>query len=116
VLGGRGPIVAPNEAWPGGRPWPGPLGAYDITGSVTDDLGSAVASWRTVRDDYPEACQVFEKQRDAVGATVVSGLLPGWSTVETIVTFLNPETGSQGNDPLTVLYYEVTIDDTCHSE
>jgi hypothetical protein len=47
---------------------------------------------------------------------VVSGLLPGWSTVETIVTFLNPETGGQGNDPLTVLYYEVTVDDTCHRE
>lgn len=93
-------------------------GAYDITASVTNEDGKALASWRTVRDEYPEACQVFENQRDAVGATeaVVSGLLPGWSTVETIVTFLNPETGGQGNDPLTVLYYEVTVDDTCHRE
>ena len=93
-------------------------GAYDLTGAVTDDRGKSLANWRTVRDDTPVACQVFEKQRDAVGATeaVVSGLLPGWSTVETIVTFLNPKTGTQGNDPLTVMYYEVTVDDTCHSE
>jgi len=93
-------------------------GDYDITGATTNDLGKAVASWRTVRDNYPQACRVFEKQRDAVGATEakVSGLLPGWSTVETIVSFLNPESGNQGNDPLTVLYYEVTVDDTCHSE
>jgi hypothetical protein len=93
-------------------------GAYDLTGAVTDDLGKSLAKWKTVRDDYPVACRVFEKQRDAVGATeaVVSGLLPGWSTVETIVTFLNPKTGTQGNDPLTVMYYEVTVDDTCHSE
>jgi hypothetical protein len=61
---------------------------------------------------------VFEKQRDAVGATeaVVSGLLPGWSTVETIVTFLNPNTGGQGDAPLTVLYYDVAYDDPCHNE
>jgi hypothetical protein len=93
-------------------------GSYDIMGTVTNDEGKAVASWRTVEDDYPEACHVFEKQRDAVGATeaMVSGLLAGWSTVETIVTFLNPNTGTQGNAPLTVLYYEVTVDDTCHVE
>jgi hypothetical protein len=93
-------------------------GSFDVMATMTNDLGEAVATWRTVSDDYPEACQVFEKQRDAVGATeaTVSGLLSGWSTVETIVTFLNPNTGTQGHDPLTVLYYEVTVDDTCHSE
>jgi hypothetical protein len=93
-------------------------GTFDIMSSMTDDLGKGVATWRTIKDDYPPACQVFDKQRDAVGATeaVVSGLLPGWSTVETIVTFLNPNTGSQGHDPLTVMYYEVTVDDTCHRE
>lgn len=93
-------------------------GSFDITQSVTDDLGKAVATWRTVKDDYPPACQVFENQRDAVGATeaIVSGLLPGWSTVEAIVTFLNPNTGTQGHDPLTVMYYEVSTDDTCHTE
>lgn len=93
-------------------------GSFNIMPAFTNEFGKALASWETVTDDYPEACQVFEKQRDAVGATeaVVSGLLPGWSTVETIVTFLNPETGGQGHDPLTVLYYEVTVDDTCHRE
>jgi len=93
-------------------------GEFNIIGTVTNEDGQSLSSWKTVRDDYPEACQVFEKQRDAVGATeaIVSGLLPGWSTVETIVNFLNPETGGQGNDPLTVLYYEVTVDDTCHRE
>ena len=93
-------------------------GSYDLTQSMTDEDGKAAASWRTVRDDYPPACQVFEKQRDAVGATeaVVSGLLPGWSTVETIVTFLNPNTGGQGDAALTVLYYEVETDDPCHNE
>lgn len=93
-------------------------GSYDIMPSVTNDEGKAVATWRTVRDDHPPACQVFENQRDAVGATeaVVKGLLPGWSTVETVVTFLNPNTGTQGNAPLTVLYYEVSYDDTCHRE
>ncbi len=113
----KGPIEGKSIEWSVSSGLEG-HGAYDITGGVTDDLGKSVASWRTVRDDYPEACQVFEKQRDAVGATeaVVSGLLPGWSTVETIVTFLNPETGGQGHDPLTVLYYEVTVDDTCHTE
>lgn len=93
-------------------------GSYDVTGTTTNDLGKATASWRTITDNTPPACQTFEHQRDAVGATeaVVSGLLPGWSTVETIVTFLNPETGTQGNDPLTVLYYDITVDDTCHAE
>jgi hypothetical protein len=93
-------------------------GTFDVTQSVTDDLGQAFATWRTVKDDTPEACQVFDNQRDAVGATeaIVSGLLPGWKTVETIVTFLNPNTGTQGHDPLTVLYYEVSTDDTCHTE
>ncbi len=93
-------------------------GSFDVTPSITNDLGQATATWRTVTDHYPEACHVFENQRDAVGATeaVVSGLLSGWSTVETIVTFLNPNTGTQGHDPLTVLYYEVSTDDTCHSE
>ena len=94
-------------------------GSYDLTASMTNEDGKATASWRTVSDgDLPPACQVFEKQRDAVGATeaVVSGLLPGWSTVETIVTFLNPNTGGQGDAPLTVLYYDVAADDPCHSE
>jgi hypothetical protein len=93
-------------------------GAFDITQSTTDYQGKAVATWRTVKDDIAPACQVFENQRDAVGATqaIVSGLLPGWSTVETIVTFLNPNTGTQGHDPLTVLYYDVSDDDTCHTE
>jgi hypothetical protein len=93
-------------------------GSYDLTQSMTDEDGKATASWRTVKDDYPPACQVFENQRDAVGATeaVVSGLLPGWSTVETIVTFLNPNTGGQGDAALTVLYYDVATDDPCHNE
>ncbi len=93
-------------------------GSFDVTQPSTDEFGRAVATWRTFRDEIPQACQVFDKQRDAVGATeaVVSGLLPGWSTVETIVTFLNPNTGGQGNAPLTVLYYEVTTNDPCHNE
>lgn len=93
-------------------------GSFDIMPSQTDEGGEAMATWRTVTDEIPEGCQVFEKQRDAVGATeaMVSGLLPGWSTVETIVSFLNPETGTQGHDPLTVLYYEVETNDTCHRE
>jgi hypothetical protein len=93
-------------------------GSYDLTQSVTDDLGQAIATWRTIQDEEPLACQVFENQRDAVGATeaMVTGLLPGWSTVETVVTFLNPNAGGQGNAPLTVLYYEVEIGDPCHSE
>jgi hypothetical protein len=113
----KGPIEGKSIEWGVSSGLEG-HGSYDIMPSVTDDLGKAVATWRTVKDNYPPACQVFEKQRDAVGATeaVVSGLLPGWSTVETIVTFLNPNTGSQGNSPLTVLYYEVTVDDTCHRE
>lgn len=93
-------------------------GSFDITASKTNDDGEAMATWRTVKDDIPKSCEVFEKQRDAVGAieATVSGVLPGWSTVEAIVTFLNPETGTQGHDPLTVLYYEVKTDDTCHRE
>ncbi|MEN9578736.1 MAG: hypothetical protein RJA70_1745 [Pseudomonadota bacterium] len=93
-------------------------GSYDLMGATTDENGKALASWRTVTDELPKACQVLEKQRDAVGATeaVVSGLLSGWSTVETIVTFLNPNTGTQGNAPLTVLYYQLKTDDTCHVE
>jgi len=94
-------------------------GSYDLTAMTTDEDGKAIASWRTVTDgELPPACMVFEKQRDAVGATeaVVSGLLPGWSTVETIVTFLNPNTGGQGDAALTVLYYDVAYDDPCHNE
>lgn len=113
----KGPIEGKPVEWDVSSGLEG-HGSYDVTGTTTNDEGKATASWRTITDDYPEACQVFEKQRDAVGATeaVVSGLLSGWSTVETIVTFLNPNTGTQGNDPLTVLYYEVTVDDTCHVE
>lgn len=113
----KGPIEGKPVEWDVSSGLEG-HGSYDVTGTTTNDDGKATASWRTIKDDYPEACQVFEKQRDAVGATeaVVSGLLSGWSTVETIVTFLNPNTGTQGNDPLTVLYYEVTVDDTCHVE
>ncbi|HEY6079511.1 MAG TPA: hypothetical protein VIW29_11940 [Polyangiaceae bacterium] len=113
----KGPIEGKAVEWSVSSGLEG-HGAYDLTGATTNDLGKSTATWRTVTDDYPEACHVFEKQRDAVGATeaVVSGLLPGWSTVETIVTFLNPNVGTQGNDPLTVLYYELTADDTCHVE
>jgi hypothetical protein len=113
----KGPIEGKAVKWSVSSGLEG-HGSYDIMATTTNDSGEAVATWRTVTDDYPEACQVFEKQRDAVGATeaTVSGLLSGWSTVETIVTFLNPNTGTQGHDPLTVLYYEVTVDDTCHSE
>jgi hypothetical protein len=96
-----------------------PHGAYDLMSSMTNDDGKALASWRTVKDPpLPPACMVFEKQRDAVGATegVIRGLLPGWSTLERAVTFLNPNTGSQGNAPLTVLYYEVSTDDPCHNQ
>lgn len=93
-------------------------GSYDLTGSTTNDLGQAVATWRTKNDPVKQACRVFENQRDAVGATeaMVSGLLSGWSTVEAAVNFLNPNTGGQGNAPLTVLYYEVEASDTCHNE
>jgi hypothetical protein len=113
----QGPIEGKPVTWDVSSGLEG-HGSYDVMGTTTNDEGKAVASWRTITDDYPEACHVFEKQRDAVGATeaVVSGLLSGWSTVETIVTFLNPNTGTQGNDPLTVMYYEVTVDDTCHVE
>jgi hypothetical protein len=113
----KGPIEGKAVKWSVSSGLEG-HGSFDVMATMTNDLGEAVATWRTVTDDYPEACQVFEKQRDAVGATeaTVSGLLSGWSTVETIVTFLNPNTGTQGHDPLTVLYYEVTVDDTCHSE
>jgi hypothetical protein len=113
----KGPIEGKPVQWSVSSGLEG-HGSFDVMATKTDDLGMAVATWRTVRDEYPEACQVFEKQRDTVGATeaTVSGLLSGWSTVETIVTFLNPNTGTQGHDPLTVLYYEVTVDDTCHSE
>ena len=113
----KGPIEGKSVEWDVSSGLKG-HGSYDLMGTTTNDEGKALASWRTITDGYPQACQVFEKQRDAVGATeaVVSGLLSGWSTVETIVTFLNPNTGTQGNAPLTVLYYEVTVDDTCHSE
>jgi len=113
----KGPIEGKSIEWDVSSGLEG-HGSYDITQSMTDGDGKAVASWRTVRDDYPPACQVFENQRDAVGATeaIVSGLLPGWSTVEKIVTFLNPNTGTQGDAPLTVLYYDVATDDPCHNE
>ena len=113
----KGPIEGKSIKWDVSSGLEG-HGSYDITGSVTDDLGKSLATWRTVTDNTPNACQVFEKQRDAVGATeaMVTGLLPGWSTVETAVTFLNPNTGGQGNAPLTVLYYEVAIGDPCHAE
>lgn len=113
----KGPIEGKSIEWSVSSGLEG-HGSYDIMASMTNDSGEAVATWRTVSDEYPEACQVFENQRDAVGATeaMVSGLLPGWSTVETIVSFLNPETGTQGHDPLTVMYYEVEYDDPCHSE
>ncbi len=113
----KGPIEGKSIKWSVSSGLEG-HGSFDVMATKTDDSGEAVASWRTVKDNYPEACQVFENQRDAVGATeaTVSGLLSGWSTVETIVTFLNPNTGTQGHDPLTVLYYEVEYDDTCHSE
>ncbi len=91
-------------------------GNYDVMQPITDDSGKAVASWRTVEDDIPETCRILTWQRDAVGATeaVVSGLLPGWSSVERTVTFLNPNTGNQGNAPLTVMYYKYDV--SCHPD
>ncbi len=94
-------------------------GSYDVAQPITDASGNAVATWRTISDNQPEACRTLDRQRDANGATeaVISGLLPGWSTLESIVTFLNPNTGGQGNASLTVNYYpRLTIDDTCHRE
>lgn len=113
----KGPIEGKPVTWDVSGGLEG-HGSYDLTGTTTDEEGKVSASWRTVTDELPKACQVFANQRDAVGATeaVVSGLLSGWSTVETIVTFLNPNTGTQGNAPLTVMYYELTVDDTCHVE
>ena len=113
----KGPIEGKSIKWSVSSGLEG-HGDYDLMQSVTDDLGQAVATWRTIVDEKPIACQVFENQRDAVGATeaMVSGLLPGWSTVETVVTFLNPNAGGQGNAPLTVLYYEVEIGNPCHAQ
>ena len=113
----QGPIEGKSITWSVSSGLEG-QGSYDLMQSTTDEFGQAVASWRTISEELPPACQVFEKQRDAVGATqaVVSGLLPGWSTVETIVNFLNPNTGGQGDAALTVLYYDVAYDDPCHSE
>lgn len=112
----KGPIEGKSIKWDISSGLEG-HGSYDILGTVTNDLGESTSTWRTITDDTPLACQVFENQRDAVGATeaVVTGLLPGWSTVEAAVTFLNPNTGGQGNAPLTVLYYEVEVGDPCHA-
>lgn len=91
-------------------------GNYDITPSQTDGVGEAVASWRTNTDKTPAACRVFRNQRDAVGATVVKvgNLVPGWSSLERIVSFLK-DTGETGDAPLTVLYFDATEDPECHS-
>ncbi len=67
-------------------------GSYDVTQPITDVNDKAFANWRTSNQRLPDACHTFDRQRDAVGATeaVVSGLLEGWGTLETVVNFLNP--------------------------
>ncbi|MBI5376339.1 MAG: hypothetical protein HZA77_12975 [Candidatus Schekmanbacteria bacterium] len=90
-------------------------GNYDLTPTQTDDNGEALASWRTISDSIPQSCKVFKNQRDAVGATTVrvGSLVPGWSTLESIVGFLK-DTGNTGDSRLEVIYYDITDDPDCH--
>jgi hypothetical protein len=51
---------------------------------------------------------------DGVTQAKVSGLLPGWSTLEAIVTTLRPDTGAEGYASLAVHYKEQRSDRNCH--
>jgi hypothetical protein len=93
-------------------------GAFTLMQTPTDVNGYALANWQTVQDDIPPTCETFDKQRDVNGSirATVSGLMPGWSTVEMVVNFLNPNTGAHGYTPLNVFYYDVATNDPCHNE
>lgn len=110
----QGPIAGKPIEWSVSSGLEG-HGDYDLTQPQTDDNGEAVANWRTITDSIPESCKVFKNQRDAVGATTVrvGSLVPGWSTVESIVGFLR-DTGNTGDSRLEVIYYDITDDPDCH--
>ncbi len=83
-------------------------GSYDYAQPQTDLNGTAWASWRTVPETTPKELRSFYTQRDAVGAAIVrvSGLIPGWGSLEKIVNLLR-DTGAVGQSTLTVMYYEI---------
>lgn len=92
-------------------------GEFTETDTVTDELGTARATWETIEDNIKETCRtddVMNYIADGVTQAKVSGLLPGWSTLETIVTFLNPNTGAEGHASLAVRYKQQRSDRNCH--
>lgn len=92
-------------------------GFYVEMDTETDELGEAHATWETFEDEYREDCRADDLENiivDGVTQAKVSGLLPDWSTLETIVTFLRPGTGAEGEASLAVHYKEQRTDRNCH--
>lgn len=92
-------------------------GDYTEMDTVTDELGTARATWETIEDNIKPSCRADDVMNhivDGVTQAKVSGLLPGWSTLEAIVTTLRPDTGAEGYASLAVHYKEQRSDRNCH--
>lgn len=92
-------------------------GEFTEKDTVTDNLGTARATWETIEDNIKESCKkddVMNYIVDGVTQAKVSGLLPNWGNLETIVTFLNPNTGAEGYASLAVRYKAQRNDRNCH--
>ncbi len=62
-------------------------------------LGTARATWETIEDNIKPSCRADDVMNhivDGVTQAKVSGLLPGWSTLEAIVTTSAPRHGRRG--------------------
>ncbi len=92
-------------------------GEFTDKETVTDNAGEAQATWEAIADNIKDSCRTDDIMNyivDGVTQVKVSGLLPGWSNLETIVTALNPKTGNQGHAPLAVHYKRQRTDRNCH--
>jgi hypothetical protein len=109
VLPRQGPVAGKPVEWDATHLIPD-HGSFDLTQSVTDDDGHAFATFRTVPETTPPNRRTFEHQRSVQGYVTarVSGLVPGWSRLEWIVTRLNPKTGAEADANLEVRYYDDT--------
>lgn len=92
-------------------------GEYTEMDTVTDELGTARATWETIEDNIKSTCRsddIMNHIVDGVTEAKVSGLLPKWGNLETIVTTLRSNTGAQGHAPLAVHFKRQRTDRNCH--
>lgn len=84
-------------------------GEYDVRGEQTNADGESTATWRAKDNNIGQGCTPTNMRRGVFGVATakVKGLVPGWSTVESIVGYIRgTDTGKTGESRLEVLYYD----------